>query len=152
MKISYYSIAIFILLFAVLLIIIRRVKMISPVQGKITSKFGDRIHPITKKKTFHNGIDVSAPQGTLVVAPLSGKVLKTWFDSAGGNSMQIEHDSGYITGYAHLQKILVKQGSYVKQGDEIGMVGSTGKSTGSHLHFTVRKLGQFINPLSLISI
>ncbi len=126
-------------------------KMIAPVKGKITSGFGDRIHPITGLKSFHNGLDIAATMGTIVVSPLSGKVLKTWFDSAGGNSMQIQHDSGYVTGYAHLQQILVKPGDVVKQGNEIARVGSTGKSTGPHLHFTVRKNGSLLDPQKLIA-
>lgn len=128
-------------------------KMLIPVKGKITSKFGDRIHPITGLKKFHNGVDISAPEGTEIKSPSSGIITKYWFDNAGGKSMQVKHENGFITGYAHLQKYgKYKVGDKVTMDSVIGYVGSTGKSTGPHLHFTVRKLGKLIDPLTLINL
>ena len=141
-----------ILMFVVIIILIlRKMKILMPVPGSITSKYGYRIHPITKEKKFHNGIDIAAPSGTPVKSPLSGEILKIWSDTAGGNSLHVKHADGYTTGYAHLSKYgNFKVGDKVAQGDVIAYVGSTGQSTGPHLHFVVRKNGNLIDPQTLL--
>ena len=122
--------------------------MITPVKGKITSKFGNRINPITKENQFHNGVDIAAPEGTAIIAPFDGKVEKSFYDDIGGYSLIIAHNNGYKTGYAHLkEKSTLNVGETVKQGQTIAKVGNTGRSTGAHLHFTLTdKTGQKIDP------
>ncbi|MFZ4741179.1 MAG: M23 family metallopeptidase [Bacteroidales bacterium] len=128
-------------------------EMIVPVSGKILSSFGMRIHPITHKQKMHNGVDIAASLGTLVVSPADGKVDMVWDDTTygGGLSIRIKHYNGYSTGYCHLSKQLVTAGQIVKQGESIAKVGSTGASTGPHLHFAVRNsIGQPIDPKTVI--
>ena len=125
---------------------------IKPVVGNLGSRFGNRKHPITGKLQFHNGLDISAPYGTPIKSPLSGEVIKVWTDSMSGNAINIKHKNNLITGYAHLSKFNVKQGDKVKAGDVIGYVGSTGLSTGNHLHLVVKKMDskgvyQYVDPL-----
>jgi murein DD-endopeptidase MepM/ murein hydrolase activator NlpD len=129
---------------------------IEPISGKLTSGFGNRIHPVTGKLSFHNGIDLAAPNGTPIKAPMSG-VVKLWTDNKSGNALNIQHNDNLISGYAHLSKFNVKKGQSVKKGDVIGYVGSTGMSTGNHLHFVVKiknKKGtwDYVNPLNYIKI
>lgn len=129
-------------------------KMIVPVAGEILSGFGMRIHPITKKQKMHTGVDIAAPKGSPVVSPADGKVEMVWNDTTygGGLSIRIKHYNGYTTGYCHLSEQLVKVGQLVKQGEKIAKVGSTGASTGPHLHFSVRDFhGERINPKTVIS-
>lgn len=120
-----------------------------PVDGKITSYYGYRTHPVTgEKQSFHNGIDMAAPSGTPIVSPESGKVTSQYWGDAGGNQMIVTHDSGYVTGYAHLKGYTVKKGQSVGKGEVIAQVGNTGHTTGAHLHFTVRnQKGDRIDPL-----
>lgn len=122
------------------------IKMKYPVSGRITSKFGDRTHPITKQKSFHNGIDIAVPSGTDVISPEAGKVISVYSNSTGGNQLIIEHSNGFRTGYAHLQKSLVKVGDSVSKGQVVAKSGNTGASTGAHLHLTLRKAGALVNP------
>lgn len=123
--------------------------LILPVQGKMTSGFGWR--NLGGEQEFHNGIDLAVPIGTEVKAAAGGKVLKTYYNDLGGNQLVIEHPNGYQTGYAHLSAFLVKPGDQVKKGDSIARSGNTGKSTGAHLHFTVRnKSGETIDPLKAL--
>jgi murein DD-endopeptidase MepM/ murein hydrolase activator NlpD len=120
---------------------------IKPVNGRITSKFGTRTAPVAGASTNHNGVDIAAPTGTPVVAPLDGKVSQVLENSKGGKQLIITHDNGYKTGYAHLSGYAVILNEKVKQGQTIAYVGSTGTSTGSHLHFTVTNpLGLKVNP------
>lgn len=105
----------------------------------ITSNFGYRIHPITKKKKLHAGTDIGAPKGTHVVAAGSGVVITAKYWGGYGNAVMIDHGNGMWTLYAHLNKIRVKEGDKVKMGQHIGDVGTTGSSTGYHLHYEVRK-------------
>ena len=92
-----------------------------PVNGRISSGFGNRIHPITGKTSFHNGIDIAARLGTPIYAPASGTVVRTWWDRAGGRCMWIQHDGGIKTGYAHCQWVITP-GEIVNAGDIIGTV------------------------------
>ncbi|OHD53371.1 MAG: hypothetical protein A2Y33_05520 [Spirochaetes bacterium GWF1_51_8] len=121
---------------------------IKPLHGRFTSHFGMRKDPFTGKPKFHAGIDIAAGYGTAIVAAKEGKVTFAGWKSGYGNAIIIEHQFGYTTLYGHMSKLLVKTGQYVKGGQVIGKVGSTGKSTGPHLHFEVHKFGVPTDPLS----
>lgn len=128
-------------------------KMQKPCNGRISCGFGNRTHPISKKKQFHNGVDIAAPLGTEVCAPADGKVIMVWNDSiyGGGLSIRIKHYNGYTSGYCHLSAQLVKVDQLVKQGDVIAKVGSTGSSTGPHLHFALRNAkAEAVDPKTVI--
>ncbi|MFA6309554.1 MAG: peptidoglycan DD-metalloendopeptidase family protein [Clostridia bacterium] len=119
-----------------------------PVPGyhEINSPFGMRYHPIYHYMRMHNGIDVPAPSGTSVIAAKGGVVLRAEYESSLGNHVYIDHGGDIATLYCHLSSILVNPGDRVKEGEIIGRVGSTGASTGSHLHFGVIKNSSFVNP------
>jgi len=118
----------------------------------ITSQFGLRRDPFTKKQAGHTGLDVGAPQGTAIVAAEGGVVVIARAMSGYGNTVVIEHGSGLQTWYAHIRAggIVVKENATVKRGDKIAEVGSTGRSTGPHLHFETRKNGTPVNPMSYL--
>lgn len=118
--------------------------------GRFTSSYGWRVHPITKVRTFHDGIDIAGPIGTNVYAYTDGTVTTVGYDSYYGKYIVINHGGGLTTIYKHLSGFVVKQGAKVKVGDHIGEMGSTGFSTGSHLHFEVRVNGASKNPLDYI--
>ena len=125
--------------------------MVKPTSGRITSNFGNRIHPITKVNKPHAGIDIAAPTGTAVKSVQGGKVTFAGRGPGGyGNVIYIDHSDGTQTRYAHLSKINVKKGQLVDSSQLIGAVGSTGYSTGPHLHFEVRKGGKAVNPRNYI--
>jgi hypothetical protein len=116
-------------------------------KGKISWGYNQNaVHPISKKPTTHQGIDVPAPTGTPVYAAGSGKVLKAEEEEGWGMLVVLEHADGYTTVYAHLDEILVKKGEKLPAGKTIGKVGNTGQSTGPHLHYEVRKNGNPVNP------
>nr|WP_219642496.1 peptidoglycan DD-metalloendopeptidase family protein [Cohnella sp. CFH 77786] len=114
----------------------------------ITSPFGYRIHPITHTRKLHTGIDMAVPQGTPIYAAESGVVIVAQWWSSYGNCVIIDHGGGLMTVYGHIRNggILVKKGETVKRGEKIAEVGSTGASTGPHLHFEVRKNSEPVNP------
>lgn len=114
-------------------------KLIAPLKGHISSSFGNRIHPITGKNSFHNGVDVAVPTGTPIYSPADGTILGTYTNSTGGLQLLVSHKNGYITGYAHLSSVLRLKGISVKQGEKIALSGNSGNSTGPHLHFTLKK-------------
>lgn len=117
-----------------------------------SSPYGWRDSPFnTGKRTFHGGLDMACAQGTPVYAALDGKVSATGFNSTYGNYVIITHHSGYKTLYAHLSAITCKKGNFVYTNTMIGRVGSTGMSTGPHLHFTVYKNGKTINPKTVLN-
>jgi len=121
------------------------------VQGKrISSYYGWRIHPITGRRKFHDGLDIAANTGNPVYVYTDGKVVQAGWNGGYGLSILVDHGNGLQTRYAHLSKIYVKVGQKVKTGERIGAVGSTGNSTGPHLHFEVIKNGQTKNPLNYI--
>jgi murein DD-endopeptidase MepM/ murein hydrolase activator NlpD len=126
---------------------------VSPAAGRVSSPFGMRTHPITKQQSMHPGVDIAAPSGTPVVATKSGTVLSANYGENGGygNLIQIDHGNGEVSKYAHLSAISTAPGSKVEAGQEIGKVGSTGRSTGPHLHFEIKKSGQPADPASLIT-
>jgi murein DD-endopeptidase MepM/ murein hydrolase activator NlpD len=122
-----------------------------PVQGRITSGFGWRIDPFTKTRLYHAGMDLSSRFGTPVKAAAAGRVSAVGYNAIYGNFVIITHNGVYQTMYGHLSKILAVKGSYVGQGDVVGQVGSTGRSTGPHLHFAVYKNNRAINPLEILN-
>lgn len=121
-----------------------------PTDGRLASPFGERIHPVTKKVDFHSGIDLANNTGTNIYSSASGIVLFSEVNGTYGNMILISHGNGYSTVYAHLSKQLVKTGDQVKKGDLIGKMGSTGRSTGPHLHFEIRENGTPINPYNIL--
>ncbi len=126
--------------------------MTNPVKiTRITSKFGSRIHPITKVESFHNGVDLAAAIGTDVVAPVAGKVMQVWNHArGGGKSLAMIGQDGRRYGFAHLSQQLAKAGQMVAEGEVIAKTGNSGASTGGpHLHFTVKKNGSWVDPESL---
>lgn len=118
--------------------------------GHISSKRGYRPDPITKKRTFHRGIDVSANMGTPIVAPANGVVLQVQEIRGLGKIITVDHGRGYITRYGHMSRFNVKKGDAVKRYDIIGFVGNTGKSTAPHLHYEVHYNGKDTDPLNFI--
>ena len=126
---------------------------IQPVANKdmtrIASGYGVRIDPFTKERKTHWGMDFAAPRGSPVYATGSGTVLRADDNESGfGNHIRIDHGYGYESLYAHLYKMNVRRGQKVKRGDLIGFVGSTGRSTGPHLHYQISKDGEHINPIN----
>lgn len=113
------------------------------------SSFGMRMHPILKKYRPHNGIDLTAPRGTNIYATADGVVIQANYTTGGyGKKILIDHGYGYKTLYGHCNKLLVKRGQYVKRGEVIGLVGSTGLSTTSHLHYEVWVNNRPVNPIN----
>lgn len=121
-------------------------KMIPPVAGRVTSGFGYRMHPILRRPKLHNGIDFGAPWGTPVVAAAKGVVRSSGWRGGYGLVVLIDHGGGTSTMYCHLSRSKVKAGQEVAMGEQIAAVGSTGFSTGPHLHFEVRQNGTPVNP------
>ncbi len=117
-----------------------------PSDGRITSPYGYRIHPITGVKTFHKGIDIPANSGANIVAAESGKVITAAYLNGYGNTVIIDHGKGMSTLYAHNSSLQVKSGQEVTKGDVVALAGSTGFSTGPHLHFEVRINGATVDP------
>ena len=123
-----------------------------PIAAKFrwSSPYGNRIDPIAGVKSFHTGTDLACPTGTPILAAMSGKVTTTGLNRVYGNYVIIDHGNGYQTLYAHMSKIIATKGQWVSQGTRIGLVGSTGYSTGPHLHFTVYKNGKLIDPMTVL--
>ena len=118
-----------------------------PVAGRITSGYGYRIHPILKTRRLHTGVDIAAPTGTPIYAAGGGEVIGASWRGGYGNTVIIDHGGGKATLYAHLSRYNASVGTRVSKGDVIGYVGSTGLSTGPHLHYEVRINGTPVNPL-----
>jgi murein DD-endopeptidase MepM/ murein hydrolase activator NlpD len=121
-----------------------------PIPGYITSSYGYRTSPFTGIRQFHSGLDIGSPAGTAVKAAMPGRVSAVGWDDVLGNYVVVSHHSGYRTLYGHLSVARAKPGAYVGTGERIGDVGSTGLSTGPHLHFTVYKNGKTVNPRVLM--
>ena len=121
-----------------------------PAKGWLSSRFGYRKSPFTGKKEFHKGLDISARKGAPIVASADGTVSFSGWDRGYGRIVVIKHGYGLKTKYAHLKKSLVKKGQYVKRGETIGLVGTSGRTTGSHLHYEVHLNGVPVNPLRYV--
>ncbi len=119
---------------------------IRPVKGWISSRFGHRKSPFTGLREFHKGLDIATRMGDPIIAPADGIVTYAGRKGLMGNMIVIDHGHGIVTRYAHLKKALKKRGETVKRGDTIGLVGNTGRSTGSHLHYEVHLNGIPVNP------
>ncbi len=117
-----------------------------PSYTRISDDYGNRMHPILGVEKFHNGIDLAAPYGSAILAAYDGDVVAADYSSSMGNYVMINHGSGIYTIYMHASSLNVSKGQTVSKGQKIGCVGSTGRSTGNHLHFSVRKGGNYVSP------
>ncbi|MCR5094702.1 MAG: peptidoglycan DD-metalloendopeptidase family protein [Lachnospiraceae bacterium] len=117
-----------------------------PKYTRISDDFGMRMHPTLKTEMMHNGVDMAAPYGTPVIAAYDGTVVAAAYSSSMGNYVMIDHGSGLFTVYMHCSSLSVSRGQEVSKGQNIAAVGSTGRSTGNHLHFGVRLNGSYVNP------
>ena len=125
----------------------------SPVPGKrISSRFGHRRDPFTGRRALHGGLDYAARRGTPVRATASGRVIRAGRQGGYGKLVEIDHGGGITTRYAHLHRIHVKKGQRVGRGKRIGKVGSTGRSTGPHLHYEVRRRGRVLDPMTYVRL
>jgi len=131
-------------------VLLLHIPSILPAKGWLTSGFGNRISPFTGRKEFHSGIDVVARRGAPVISPADGLVIKARRESGYGIILEIRHMQGIVTRFAHLKKNLVRAGSRVKRGEIVSQVGSTGRSTGPHLHYEVLLNGVAVNPMLYI--
>jgi murein DD-endopeptidase MepM/ murein hydrolase activator NlpD len=122
----------------------------SPLGGRYSSFFGQRLDPIVHTGQFHNGVDIAALMGTPVGAACDGVVSDTGWMGGFGNAVVVDHRNGYRTLYGHLSLIGVRRGQSVRAGQFVGRVGSTGWSTGPHLHFTLWQNGRYINPMQVL--
>ena len=122
----------------------------APSYTRISSPYGYRIHPIFNTKKFHSGVDLAAPGGSNILAAETGKVISAGWNGGYGNCLVVDHGGGISTLYAHASKLCVSKGDYVTKGQVIAKVGTTGNSTGNHLHFEVLINGKTTNPMSYI--
>ncbi len=122
----------------------------SPLGGRLSSFFGNRKHPVYRTTMFHNGLDIAAPYGTYIGAAREGVVITAGWNGSYGKAVIIQHDNGYKTMYGHMSQIYAKNGERVKAGKLLGRVGSTGLSTGPHLHFTLWHNGELLNPMDVL--
>lgn len=118
----------------------------TPVAGRVTSSFGYRAHPITQAADFHRGVDIAAVQGSGIYTPLPGTVLEIDSSAIYGNYITLEHGRGLYTTYSHCDSVVVQPGTNLRKGELVATVGSTGISTGPHLHFEISKDGKYYNP------
>jgi murein DD-endopeptidase MepM/ murein hydrolase activator NlpD len=121
-----------------------------PVSGRITSWFGWRKDPFTGRRSFHNAIDIAAPYGSPIKAPMDGRVSETGYSPIMGKYVMMSHSGGWKTFYGHMSEIIVQEGQYVSQGTTLGLIGTTGYSTGPHVHFEIIKNGALVNPLNYL--
>ena len=118
----------------------------APSYTRISDEYGYRIHPILGTEQFHNGLDMAAPSGSPILAAYDGEVIAASYSPTMGNYIMIDHGDGLITIYMHASSVSVSDGTMVARGEQIGCVGSTGRSTGPHLHFSVRENGSYVSP------
>ncbi len=123
---------------------------VAPVHGLLNSGFGSRRDPITGQGAFHPGLDISTRRREPVLATASGTVIKSGWAGDYGKAVEIDHGNGFRTVYGHLDAMLVREGQKVSRGERVGLVGSTGRSTGPHLHYEVRQGDRLLNPLEYI--
>lgn len=129
----------------------REIAFQKPVSGRISSQFGNRFHPVDRTTKFHGGLDIAVPTGTPVGSAAEGTVTFAGWKGGYGNLVVIEHPDGRQTRYAHLSSVSVAEGDAVSMGQRIAFSGSTGKSTGPHLHFEVRENGRPVDPTKILS-
>lgn len=123
----------------------------APSYTRISSEYGWRMHPILGVEKFHNGVDMAAPGGSPILAAYDGEVIASGYNSSMGNYIMINHGGGLITIYMHASALYVSQGTMVARGEKIAAVGTTGRSTGNHLHFGVRLNGEYVSPWNYLS-
>lgn len=123
----------------------------APSYTSISSPFGNRLHPILGVPLFHNGVDLAAPGGSRINAAYNGKIVAASYTSVMGNYIMIDHGDGIYTVYMHASALYVKEGDIVARGQKIAAVGTTGRSSGNHLHFSVRVNGNYVDPMGYIS-
>ena len=122
----------------------------APSYTRVSSEYGYRIHPILGTNKFHNGLDLAAPGGSDILAAYDGVVVGAAYNDSMGNYVMIDHGGGLYTIYMHASKLLVSSGQSVSRGQKIALVGTTGRSTGNHLHFSVRVNGNYVSPWNYI--
>jgi murein DD-endopeptidase MepM/ murein hydrolase activator NlpD len=122
-----------------------------PVKAPVSSGYGVRTDPFTGQKRFHSGIDLAAPAGTQVLAPWGGKIVSVGSEAGYGNYVVVQHPEGFQTRYAHLGSASVRRGDPVTAGEVLGTVGSSGRSTGPHLHFEIMRDGRRIDPKAVLA-
>lgn len=122
----------------------------APNYKRISDEYGWRIHPTLGVEQFHNGVDLAAPSGSPILAAYDGKVIASAYSGTMGNYIMLDHGDGLITIYMHASALLVSEGATVVKGEKIALVGSTGRSTGPHLHFSVRLNGSYVSPWNYI--
>lgn len=127
-------------------------RLAQPVIGRASSGYGHRIHPVNGSKSMHAGLDLAAPTGTPVAAAAEGTVTHAGPAGTYGNLVTVRHANGFETRYAHLSAVTVAKGDRVSPGQEVGKVGSTGLSTGPHLHFELRRDGKPMDPAPLLPV
>ncbi len=123
----------------------------APSYTRISDEYGYRIHPILGTQQFHNGVDMAAPSGSPILAAYDGEVIAASYSPTMGNYIMIDHGDSLITIYMHASSVSVSEGQMVARGEQIGCVGSTGRSTGPHLHFSVRLNGSYVSPWNYLS-
>ena len=121
-----------------------------PVHGAVSSPFGSRADPFSGAAKFHHGVDIAAPSGTAIKAAAAGKVVFSGQLAGYGNLLEVDHGNGWVTRYGHNAANLVSLGDEIVAGQPIALVGSTGRATGAHLHFEVRRAGKPVNPEMLL--
>ena len=126
--------------------------LVAPVEGRVSSVFGVRRDPLTGESRFHGGLDVAVERGTPIRAAADGEVVFSGWRDEGGRVVQIRHTGGLVTTYAHAERILVQAGDRVTAADVVATVGSSGRSTGPHLHFAVSRDGQVVDPAELLEL
>lgn len=132
--------------------VIRYLPLGRPVPGPITSGFGKRKDPFNRRAAYHTGIDFRGDKGEKIYATADGVVVNAFHNGGYGKYVLIDHGNGYQSAFAHMQKYLVHKGDRVKRGQPIGMVGNTGRSTGSHLHYEIQHEGVAINPYKYLKV
>ncbi len=123
----------------------------APSYTRISDDYGMRTHPILGTQQFHNGVDMAAPSGSPILAAYDGEVIAASYSPTMGNYIMIDHGDSLITIYMHASSVSVSEGTMVARGEQIGCVGSTGRSTGPHLHFSVRQNGSYVSPWNYLS-
>lgn len=129
-----------------------KVPLEEPANGFIRSGFGKRLSPFSRRVSFHEGVDFAVPYGSEVLVTGNGVVSEVKWSRSYGLMVEVTHGSGFVTRYAHLSKAMVKEGQEVCTGQRIGLVGSTGRSTGPHLHYEVLAENKYVDPLKMLEI